>query len=130
MENVSHSPELPIPVHPDRPALKKRPLKALHHFRELLKDKEDTEQVFRIFEALPRKAFRDEAQAFTESDKGRALYASENYLPDLLDDHEHLRTTAPGSVGHAYCDFMEQEGLPQPALSRNPKSLVTKSSAT
>lgn len=103
--------EMPIAVHPDRPVLKKRPLKAVHHFRELLKDKENTEHVFHIFEALPRKTFRDEARAFGTSERGRAVFASERYLPDLLDDHERLRAMPEGSVAHAYCDFMEKEGL-------------------
>ena len=103
--------EMPIAVHPERPELKKRPLKAIHHFRELLKDKEDTTHVFHIFEALPRKTFRDEARAFGASERGRSLFASERHLPDLLDDHERLRAMPEGSVAHAYCDFMEKEGL-------------------
>ena len=103
--------DMPVPVHPDRPRLRKRPLKAVHHFRELLKDKENTEHVFHIFEALPHKAFRDEAQRFALSEKGRAIYAREPYLPDLLDDHDRLRAMPEGSVAHAYCDFMEKEGL-------------------
>ncbi|MFN2258850.1 MAG: Coq4 family protein [Parasphingopyxis sp.] len=98
-------------VHPDRPRLRWRPLKAIHHFRKLVEDKEDTEQVFRIFEALPRKAFRDEARAFFESDMGRRIFATEPHLPDLLDDHQRLRAMPEGSVAHAYCDFMEAEGL-------------------
>lgn len=102
---------MPVLVHPDRPRLRKRPLKAIHHFRELLKDKEDTTHVFHIFEALPRKGFREEAKAFAQTDKGRALFASERHLPDLLDDHERLRAMPEGSVAHAYCDFMEKEGL-------------------
>lgn len=97
--------------HPERKNLRFRPLKALHHFRELLKDKEDTEQVFHIFQALPRRNFREEVKAFVESEKGKALQISEPYLPDLLDDHEALRKLPIGSVAHAYCDFMEKEGL-------------------
>ena len=54
---------------------------------KLIKDKEDTEQVFHIFENLPRKGFVDDARAFVESDLGQRLMASEPYLPDLLDDH-------------------------------------------
>lgn len=111
MQQIPAIADMPIPVHPERPRLRKRPLKAVHHFRELLKDKENTEHVFHIFEALPRKAFRDEARSFALSDKGRAIYAYEPYLPDLLDDHERLRAMPEGSVAHAYCDFMEKEGL-------------------
>ena len=109
METIPDTADMPVPVHPDRPRLRKRPLKALHHFRELLKDKEDTEQVFWIFEALPRNSFRDDAVRFGTSEQGRAIYASEPYLPAILDDHDRLRAMPEGSVAHAY--FMEAEGL-------------------
>lgn len=98
-------------VHPDRPRPRWKPLKALHHFRRLIRDKEDTEQVFQIFESLPRRSFRDEARAWVESDEGKRILGIEPYLPDLLDDHERLRAMPEGSVAHAYCDFMESEGL-------------------
>ena len=88
-----------------------RPFKAMHHFRKLIADKEDTSEVFHIFEALPRRNFRVEAQAFVESDEGREIVRREPYLPDLLDDHERLRAMPAGSVAHAYCDFMKSEGL-------------------
>lgn len=101
----------PVFRNPDRPAPKLRPLKALHHFRNLIADKEDTEQVFQIFACLPRPAVVDEARAFVYSDAGIALRASEPYLPDLLDDHARLRAMPAGSVAHAYVDFMQREGL-------------------
>lgn len=97
--------------HPDRQPTKFRPFKALGHFRKLIKDKEDTEQVFRIFESLPRKGFMDDARAFVESEMGQRLMASEPYLPDLLDDHAELEKLPEGSVGHAYVTFMKREGL-------------------
>ncbi|WP_293700294.1 MULTISPECIES: Coq4 family protein [unclassified Sphingopyxis] len=97
--------------HPDRKMPTFRPFKALSHFRKLIKDKEDTEQVFHIFESLPRKGFMDDARAFVESDKGRQLMASEPYLPDLLDDHAWIDELPEGSVGHAYVTFMRREGL-------------------
>src|SRR3546814_17610667 len=46
--------------HPDRQPRKFRPFKAFQHFRKLIADKEDTEQVFHIFENLPRKGFMDD----------------------------------------------------------------------
>ncbi|MGH6652083.1 MAG: Coq4 family protein [Sphingopyxis sp.] len=97
--------------HPDRQPQKFRPLKAFRHFRNLIKDKEDTEQVFHIFESLPRKGFMDDARAFVESEKGQRLMASEPYLPDLLDDHSWIDQLPEGSVGHAYVTFMRREGL-------------------
>jgi ubiquinone biosynthesis protein COQ4 len=102
--------DLPI-YDPARPVLRTRPLKAWHHFRELLKDKERTEEVFRIFEALPWRGFPKAAIRFLSSDRGQALRAREPYLPTILDDHASLRKMPAGSLAHAYCDFMEKEGL-------------------
>lgn len=96
---------------PARPVPKYRPLTAIHHFRELLKDKEDTSHVFRIFEALPDKSFMPRVRELTLSEQGERLRAEEPYLPPILDDHETLRKLPQGSVAHAYCDFMEREGL-------------------
>ncbi len=94
-----------------RPVLRLRPRKALHHFRELLKDKERTEEVFRIFEALPWRGMRNAGTRFLSSERGSAISRREPDLPAVLDDHAALRRTAPGSLAHAYCDFMEREGL-------------------
>lgn len=97
--------------HPDRVRPRFRPFKALSHFRKLMADKEDTEQVFHIFESLPRKGFVPDAKAFIESAKGQALMAQEPFLPTVLDDHETLLKLPAGSVGRAYVDFMRREGL-------------------
>jgi ubiquinone biosynthesis protein COQ4 len=97
--------------HPRRPRAKYRPLTAFRHFRELLKDKENTAEVFKIYDALPSGQFIPRVRALTLSPHGEALRASEPYLPAILDDHEALRKMPKGSVAHAYCDFMEREGL-------------------
>jgi ubiquinone biosynthesis protein COQ4 len=96
---------------PDRIKPKFRPFKALGHFRKLIADKEDTTQVFYIFEALPRKGFVDDVRAFMGSKKGAQIIKREANLAPLLDDHARLRQMPDGSVAHAYCDFMEREGL-------------------
>lgn len=88
-----------------------RPLKAWHHFRELVKDKENTGEVFHIFESLPWKGMPAAAKAFLASERGKHIIASEPFLPEILDDHAALRRLPKGSVAHAYCDFMESEGL-------------------
>ncbi len=94
-----------------RPEPVLRPLKAWRHFRKLLKDKENTEEVFHIFESLPWKGLRPAAEAFLSGERGQAIRASEPHLPVILDDHAALRLLPAGSVAHAYCDFMEREGL-------------------
>jgi ubiquinone biosynthesis protein COQ4 len=101
-----------LPIYDERrPVLRTRPAKAFRHFRELLKDKERTDEVFRIFEALPWRGFRAAGVRFLQSERGQALRAREPFLPAILDDHAALRRTPPGSLAHAYCDFMEREGL-------------------
>ena len=97
--------------HPDRPQPKYRPLTALKGFRELLKDKENTAVVFQIYDALPSKSFMPRVRDLALSPRGEKLREREPFLPTLLDDHETLRTFPKGGVAHAYCDFMESEGL-------------------
>ena len=96
---------------PDRAPPRVRPMRAISHFRRLVADKEDTRQVFHIVVALRRPAEVERLARFFDSAEGRALYRSEPDLPALLDDHEALRRMPVGSVAHAYCDFMEAEGL-------------------
>lgn len=97
--------------HPDRPADEFRPLKAWHHFRKLIADKEDTEQVFHIIAALRGRKFRTIAGKFWHSEKGQRILASNQRLIDVLDDHDSIKKLPAGTVGRAYVDFMEREGL-------------------
>lgn len=88
-----------------------RPLKAYKHFRNLIKDKEDTTQVFDIVEALDGSNLEKDYKRFIATAEGQARFAERRNLVPLLDDHEMLRKTPIGSVGHHYCDFMEAQGL-------------------
>jgi ubiquinone biosynthesis protein COQ4 len=112
--------------HPDRPSPRFRPFKALGHFRKLLADKEDTEQVFHIFESLPRRGFVTDAKAFVESTRGQHLMQSEPFLPTILDDHTALKALPPGSVGRAYVDFMTREGLSAAGLVAESKKMASR----
>ncbi|MFO6447200.1 Coq4 family protein [Erythrobacter sp. NE805] len=105
------APDGTVLLHPDRPAAKYRPLRALRNFRTLMKDKEDTAAVFKIFESLPSKDFMPRIAELALSEQGERLRQTEAWLPDILDDHAALRRTPKGSLAHAYCDFMEAEGL-------------------
>jgi ubiquinone biosynthesis protein COQ4 len=97
--------------HPDRDETEFRPLKAWHHFRKLIADKEDTEQVFHIIAALRGRKFRDIAGQFWHSEKGQEILGTSVRLIDILDDHDAIKKLPVGSVGRAYVDFMEREGL-------------------
>lgn len=95
----------------DRARPRFRPFKAMGHFRKLVANKEDTAQVFHIFDCLPRKSFVEDAEALVTSEHGRRLMASEPFLPTLLDDHAPLHALPEGTVGRIYAEFMEREGL-------------------
>lgn len=90
---------------------RRRPLKALRHFRELIRNKEDTSQVFYVIEALNGDSFQKQFIKFANSEKGRKRLEDNIYLPPLLDNHDWLRTLPDGSLGRAYLQFMETEGL-------------------
>lgn len=109
-EAAAIDPALPI-WDARRPSPRYDLAKAWRHFRQLVKDKEDTRQVFHIFEALPWTGLRAAIERFMSTEQGQKLRASEPYLPALLDDHAALRKLPEGSLAHAYCDFMEREGL-------------------
>ncbi len=101
-----------LPLYDERrPAMRTRPFKAWHHFRELLKNKESTEEVFRIFEALPWRGARARAEGWLKTPLAQQLRVSEPSIAAILDDHAALRKLPAGSVGQLYCDFMECEGL-------------------
>ena len=97
--------------HLDRPVPRYRPLRAVRSFQALIKDKEDTSLVFKIFESLPSRDFMDRVSELSLSERGEYLRATEMCLAEILDDHTALRRTPKNSLAHAYCDFMEAEGL-------------------
>lgn len=109
--------DLPL-IHPDRhDAVNFQPMKAMRHFRKLIKDKEDTEQVFHIIKALNGRSFIRRADRFWKSPRGREVLGSKQSLINRLDNHDNLRKFPLGSVAHAYCDFMESEGLTAQGLA-------------
>ena len=102
--------DLPLML-PGRPKMQYNLPKAWHHFKELVKNKENTAEVAKIFEALPWTGVYDAAKAFLSTERGQKIRASEPSLVTILDDHASLRRLPKGTVAHAYCDFMEREGL-------------------
>ena len=97
--------------HPDRPEPRYSLTRAVKNFRLLMKDKEDTSLVFKIYESLPSNDFLPRVKELALSERGEFLRSSEPSLPEILDDHAELRKTPKGSLAYAYCDFMETEGL-------------------
>lgn len=98
-------------IDPSRRKYRIRPLKALRHFRNLIANKEDTEQVFHIVTSLAGKSFEKAMRRFVASEKGQKRLAERRNLAPLLDDHDTILKFPEGSVGRAYVEFMTSQGL-------------------
>ncbi|MBS0476307.1 MAG: hypothetical protein JSR28_14330 [Proteobacteria bacterium] len=102
--------DLPLML-PGRPEMRYNFPKAWRHFKALIKDKENTAEVYPIFEALPWRGVYAAAQAFLQTERGQDIRRNEPSLVALLDDRERLRKMPKGSLADHYCTFMDREGL-------------------
>ena len=104
------APDLPMML-PGRPAMRYNLRRAWTHFRELVKNKEETSHVTAIFESLPWRGVYAAAQAFLATERGQEIRRKEPSLMAILDDRATLRQMPEGSLAQVYCDFMDREGL-------------------
>ncbi|MCW1384648.1 MULTISPECIES: ubiquinone biosynthesis protein COQ4 [Sphingomonadaceae] len=88
-----------------------RPVEAFSAMKVLLRDKEDTAQVFRIVEALAGNSYYHHFRRFAESEGGRRILASRSNLLEHLRDRERLARCPIGSLGQRYLAFVYGEGL-------------------
>jgi ubiquinone biosynthesis protein COQ4 len=88
-----------------------RPLDAWRAWKALVKDKEDTGQVFKMIDALKGKSIERATARVKASETGRRLLAEKPDIRALLNDREALRAMPEGSLGRAYLAFMEEEDL-------------------
>ncbi|MEP2736522.1 MAG: Coq4 family protein [Erythrobacter sp.] len=104
--------DLPL-VHPTRELSGFQPFKALHHFRKLIADKEDTKQVFFIIDALKGKKSQRQAEEWLAGDTAHGFMQREDKigLADMLDDHARWADCGPNTVAQHYIRFMKREGL-------------------
>lgn len=94
-----------------------RPLTALRAFGRLVRDKEDTAQVFEIMRALSGGSLRrGYDRMLTTVEGGRQAYLREE-LARKLDDLAWLANFPEGSVGGAYRAFREARGFTAEALA-------------
>lgn len=110
-----------IYIHPDRQLPKFRPLEAMRRMNLLLADKEDTEQVFHITDALNGSNSYRQLQKFAKTEAGQAQLKKRIYLPEILDDHDTLLKLPENTVGRAYVAFMQREGLTAAGLVEEAK---------
>lgn len=88
-----------------------RPLVALKALRTLLRDKEDTAQVFRIIDALGGPSFEKLYRRFRSQSNALELLERPRSLCDVLGDRAYLATLPEGSLGRDYLAFMEREQI-------------------
>lgn len=84
---------------------------ALRAMRNLLRDREDTRQVFLLIDALRGKTTLRQLTRFRQSETGRAALAERRCLLDRLSDRASLAALPAGTLGRAYYDFMAAENL-------------------
>ena len=101
------------PIRPQR----LRPLTALRAFGRLIRNKEDTAQVFEIMRALSGRSLRrGYDRMLTTAEGGRQAFLAEE-LALKLDDPAWLAGFEPGTVGHAYRQFREARGFTAEGLA-------------
>ncbi len=97
--------------HPTPPPPPVRPLHALMSVLRLVRNKEDTSQVFEAVSALSGSVGRKMFRRFVATPYGRRVVETPIRLEDVLSDRAGLRALPEGTLGRAYLDFMEGENL-------------------
>jgi ubiquinone biosynthesis protein COQ4 len=93
------------------------PLRALRAFRKLIRNKEDTTQVFEIMRALSGRSIgRGYNRMLKSLEGGRQAFLREE-LAHKLDDPVWLSRFEPGSLGAAYRAFREVRGFTAEGLA-------------
>ena len=88
-----------------------RPLRAAQGIRAIFADPDDTKQVFKVIEALQGPALMRTHARLQQSEMGRRLLRSRPDLLSVLCDRERLAAFPEPSLGRAYLDFVESEGI-------------------
>lgn len=88
-----------------------QPLKALRALGRLLKDKEDTAQVFGIMRALSGRSIPNGYARLLATPAGGAIAFRHQELAEILSDQAFLSRLPEGSVGRAYLKFTTSENI-------------------
>jgi len=88
-----------------------RPIAALRAVRNLMRNREDTQQVFLLIEVLRGKTTLRQLARFRRTETGRAVLGENRRLLDRLSDRASLAALPAGTLGRAYYDFMASESL-------------------
>ena len=88
-----------------------RPLQAWRAIRALLRDPDDTAQVFRIVDALSGRTGERVFRRFHATAVGARVVAERRCLLATLQDRSALGALPAGSLGRSYHDFMAGEAI-------------------
>jgi ubiquinone biosynthesis protein COQ4 len=101
--------EAPASQSASRPRI--RPLEAWRALRTLLRDPDDTKQVFRIIDALSGRSGERIFARFSGTPTGARILAEQRSLLKTLSDREALLALPAGSLGRSYAEFVAREQL-------------------
>ena len=88
-----------------------KPIQAGLAVSRLLRDPDDTGQVFKIFEALKGNSLGLAHKRMQLDPRGQQLLEEQPNIVSVLNDREALLAMPEGSIGRAYYDFVHREGL-------------------
>jgi ubiquinone biosynthesis protein COQ4 len=88
-----------------------QPFVALDAIRKLIRDKEDTRQVFRLLVALRGRSFIKNFKRFSASPLGRRVLVQKQDLITVLVDRPYLESLPADSLGRAFQTFMDDCGI-------------------
>ena len=94
-----------------------RPLVALDAIRKLIRNKEDTSQVFRLLVALRGMSFVRNVRRFRNTPLGARVLAEKRDLVDILVDRAYLEKLPVGSLGREFIAFMDGCGITPEGLT-------------
>lgn len=105
--------ELTVVTRPSSTLVRKRiqPWRAVKALRKLISDKDDTEQVFEIMNALAGRSIELGYRRLLETPVGGAEAYRRTEIAEILQDHNQLRQLPKGSVGEAYLNFVEMQNF-------------------
>ena len=88
-----------------------KPIQAGLAISRLLRDPDDTGQVFKVLEALRGDSLSRALRRMRNDERGQTLLAEQPNIVNALNDREALAALPEGSIGRAYYDFVHAEGL-------------------
>ena len=88
-----------------------KPIQAGLAISRLLRDPDDTGQVFKVLEALRGDSLSRALRRMRSDERGQTLLEEQPNIVNALNDREALAALPEGSIGKAYYDFVHAEGL-------------------